>query len=111
MSVEVKEGERNDRVSYEDFILGYKKGCEDGLTNEEIADSMDMVPSSCNSRASQERKKCKLLGFALPYPKGGTGNGSSKEDKRKKTVSFLSNLLQEIDATDKKEKTDDKTKS
>lgn len=101
----MSETKERTRKSAPDFIQGYVKGCNDGLTSPELALSLGMQENSMYQRANQLRKDAKAIGKKFPYPKG-TG-GTSAEDRKRATVDLLTSLLDDIDDSDNVSETEE----
>ncbi len=91
---------RNKKVSMADFVAGYKKGCSDGKSADEIAKTCfptEMNVGSMNARASGIRTEAKDAGLYFPSPVGGGGGGLTKEQKQKAKIDLLTSLLDPLD--------------
>lgn len=85
---------RRKKVSFADFVKGYKAGCSAGKTAEEIAESLNMAEPSMTSRASGIRQLAAEHGKSFPSPAGG---GVSAAEKKKIKIDLLTSLLDDLD--------------
>ena len=85
---------RRKKVSFKDFVTGYKAGCDAGLSADEIAEKLNMAEPSMTSRASGYRQLAAGCGKSFPSPAGG---GVSAAEKKKIKIDLLTSLLDDLD--------------
>ena len=88
---------RAKKVAFKYFVKGYKAGCSDGKSAQEIADTCFPTPMnepSMTSRASGIRQMAANIGKSFPSPAGG---GGTKEEKKREKIDLLTSLLDDLD--------------
>lgn len=95
---------RRKKVSFADFVTGYKAGCLAGLSAEKIAEKLGMAEPSMTSRASGIRQEAAAIGKSFPSPAGG---GVSAAEKKKVKIDLLTSLLDDLDGYEETDETDE----